>query len=348
MTAPSLRTSDGARGMTVSASSREIPAATLLTTLALLLCALAAPATAQQTDELDEGIEATDPLDEGVAMEVPFEPGIESNVWEISAQFGYHNVDQVLWSHLGVIVDIESPDELLFADTELTGEQSFSPQLRISRTFGKHFSFDASFGSVFGDFSQTIDRDNQERWQDPNGDNELTENESEKGSFFGFIQDVGLTYYPRGEGRMQPYLTGGIGSQWYDVDSDYIDGFGKGLSFSYGGGLRVVMDDLYSFRFEVRNYHTEIGFDVNPEWRLDQNIQGTALIGIPVLAITDYRDSNGVPRFSADELNQIYGRLGLPVPTDLDNLVSVPVLVEEYESQSFSNLYISAGFVASF
>jgi hypothetical protein len=289
-----------------------------------------------------------DELDEGVAMEVPFEPGIEANVWEISIHFGYFDLDHKLFDAKGLVADVEAPDDLIFADTEFVGELSFSPQLRFSRTFGQHFALENSFGTSFGDFRQQVVSGTIEKWTDPTdrNTNVITEEEIEKGSYFSILHDHALTYYPRGDGRVQPYLTAGIGSQWFEIDSNYLDGMAGGLAFSYGGGLRVVSDDLYSFRAEVRNYHTTVTYDVNPTWRIEQNLQGTALLGLPVVRLVDAYDAQRNPRFTPQELQEIFARLGMSVPAELPERVPIPV--SSYDSIDYTNLYISLGFTASF
>ncbi len=308
-----------------------------------------------------------DELDEDVVLEAPFEPGIEAGKWEFSLLFGYVDLSHTLMQADGIVVDVEGANEAIFGDMELAGESSFHPQLRINRNFGQHLALVNTVGFAIGDFQQSVSND-QERWLDPlDAGNVLTDLELEKGSYFVWMHDHALTWYPRGQGRLQPYLVGGVGTQFYFVDSRYIDGMASGLTFSYGAGLRVVGDDLFSLQIEVRNYQTAIQYDVDPIFETRQNLDGNALIDFPV--------SRLVPgdTLTEEQVRAIADQLGLDVETtvtpevDVDWLlptpdpnddpgrliyqnsaVRIPQLYPGFEEQSYSNLLISVGFTASF
>lgn len=282
--------------------------------------------------------------DEGVVVETPFVVGIEPNSWEFGLQVGYLGLNHEFFSASSLVVDMEAPDELIFADMEIGGEFGFSPKLMFNRTFGSHFALENSIGVAFGDFDQSV-QGSQAKWRNATGSNTLTENEVETGSFFALIQDHSFTYYPRGEGRLQPFVSAGVGSQWYELDSDYIkDGLTGAFGFSYGVGLRVVGDDLYSFRLEVRNYHAQIEFEPAERWRIQQNKAGDKLLSVPVMQLVDFENA------TQEEIEAVFARLDLPVPNPLDEttLPMVPVPVDSFEPVDFTNLYFSIGFSATF
>jgi hypothetical protein len=281
--------------------------------------------------------------DEGVVVEAPFVRGIEPNTWELGLQIGYLGLNHTLVESDAIVVDMEAPDELIFGSMELSGEFGFAPKFMANRTFGSHFALENSVSFAFGDFEQSVDND-QAKWRNQTS-NELTDNEIETGSFFALVQDHSLTYYPLGEGLLQPFVSGGVGSQWYEIDSDYIaDGLSGAFSFSYGVGLRIVADDLYSFRLEVRNYHSQVEFEVAERWRIQQNKAGDALLSVPVMRLVDFEDA------TTEQIEAIFEQLDLPVPAPLDatTLPTVPVEVESFDAMNFTNLYFSIGFTAAF
>lgn len=304
--------------------------------VATALLVTAAPAWAQDIDDLDEG----------VVMETPFEPGVEAGVWEISVQVGYLNLDKILVQSPNVVVDVENPSDAIFAPMELRGELSFSPQLKVNRTFGNNFAVENSFGFAIGDFQQSVGSD-QTAWTLAGSvsTNTLTEQEIEAGSYFMWFHEHSLVYYPRGEGRIQPYLGLGIGTQHYAVDSAYIEGNASSLAFSYGAGVRVVADDLYSFRVEVRNYHSAIQYEVAEQFRPDQvNLTGDGIVGFPVAELRELANLSDAERATAEAL---WNQLELD-PDQFSSQIAVPYPVESLEEESYSSLWFSIGFVAAF
>ena len=137
----------------------------------LLMTVIAPGAVAQDIDDLDEG----------VVLETPFEPGIEPGVWELSMQVGYIDFSNKFMGAEGIIIDLEDPQQAIFADMELSGASSFHPQVRVGRTLGNHFVFENSIGFAIGDFEQNVSGA-QEKWTDQLGTNEFTEIEREQGS----------------------------------------------------------------------------------------------------------------------------------------------------------------------
>lgn len=303
----------------------------LIWALPLLLCAL--PAVAQDIDDLED-------LDEGVVLEEPFVRGIQPNRWSLAVLFGYRNVSNTLMQADGIVVDVEFPDEAAFADMELKGAQSFSPQVRLARTIGRHFGLELGAGFSLGDFEQTL-KSGIVNWVDPEGDNVVTATELQKGSYWIWSGELSGVWYPRGEGTVQPYLIAGGGFDWFDVDSAYIAGGTTSTSFSYGLGLKLIGDELYSIRLEARNYHVGLDHDVASTFRTLPNLSADALVDYPVSRLVDIND------LSQAEIDAILDGL------DLDNLdpatlTALPVPYESFDSESFTNLWFSLGFEAAF
>lgn len=301
-----------------------------------LLCAL--PAAAQDIDDLDEG----------VVLEKPFELGIEPNVWEISLYFGNMNYDLVLLDTPGILLDVEDPQDMLFGTSELSGESSFSPQIRVARTFGRHLALEGAFGFSIGDFVQSAS--DFVSWSDPFSDNDLTEVESEKGSYFVYTHELAAVYYPRGKGRLQPYLIGGLGQNFWQLDTNYVDGIASSLVYSYGAGLRIIGDDLYSFRLEVRRFSTSVQHEVNDVFITTPSVDGRSLVDVPVSRLRSVGDAN----LTQEQVEAVLRSLELE-PDGFRNSDGVfpdelllPLPYGEIDEATYDTLFLSAGFTASF
>jgi len=275
-----------------------------------LLCCCVLPALAQDIDDLGD-------LDEGVVLEEPFHRGVQPNTWGLAILFGYRNVANTLLQADGIIVDVEFPDEASFADMKLKGEQSFSPQVRLTRTIGEHFGIELGGGFALGDYEQSIDSPLR-NWVDPDGENDVTATETQKGSYWVWTGELSGVWYPRGRGVVQPYLIGGAGMENFDIDSDYIDGGTSSFVFSYGAGLKIVGDDLYSIRIEVRNYHTSLAHSVGQTFRRLPNLSADKLVDFPVSRLVD-RDS-----LTPEEVAAIFEALDLD-PASVEDVTLVPI-----------------------
>jgi len=324
-------------------------------------------ANAQDFDDLDD-------LDEGVVLEEVFEPGVEPSSWELSLTFGTMDVSQELLTVPGIVVDIEEPGEFITADMNLSGEQSFSPSVTIGRTFGRNFAIQGTALFAVGDYEQTL-TGNQRKYVDPLSDNEVTELETEKGSFWQWNSSLEALWYPRGEGRIQPYLIGGFGYQLLELDSIYVSGNVSAPVYSYGIGLRIVGDDLYSFRVEVRNYQATQTFEAANRFATIVAPNGGGIFDIPVfqervnsdgtVEVLIEKDRQDVSATVLDpELAAVLQNLGVNivdyVPETLANSLAngetvttnivAPSFTTDvtYDDVSYSQLHITVGFVASF
>ena len=324
---------------------------------ALLYVALILPtaAVAQDLDDLDD-------LDEGVVLEEVFEPGVEPSTWELTIVFGQMDLNHDLLVMEDIIVDIEEPGEVIFNDATIGGETSFAPHLRIGRTFGRHFALEASAGFAVGDFLQSVG-DDELNLAGTESENVLTEEELEKGSYFSWDTEIAALWYPRGEGRVQPYLIGAFGRNFFELDSVYANGIAQSNVFSYGLGLRVVGDDLYSFRIEVRNYHRELGFDLGTTFATVPLPNNQGLVEIPLLRrerVTyaefesqEYQDLLRALGFSIADVRDIYleaweNQSGQATTPPAEFSLEYFRRAEPFEEQSFTTLWVSAGFTAAF
>ena len=310
-----------------------------------LIASVAPPSSfAQDLDDLDD-------LDEGVVLEEVFEPGIEPNKWEISVLFGAKDLAQDLLEAPAIIVDIEEPGDFLVADMKLEGTQSFAPGLRMDRTFGRNFALEGAALFAVGDFEQSL-TGFQRKYTDPLSENELSEEEREKGSYFQWNTELSALWYPRGEGRIQPYLIGAVGYQFMELDSVYVDGISSAPVFSYGAGLRVVGDDLYSFRLEVRNFHSTLSFDAAREFATIVAPNGGGLFDIPIFQLVEEGEVELDENFQPvdPELRELFQSLGINAREFIESGATLPVFSRDvsYDDTTLSSLFVSVGFVAAF
>lgn len=294
---------------------------------------LATAALAQDINDLDD-------LDEGVVLEEPFVPGIQPNTWGLSVHFGYLNVANTLLRAEGIVVDVEFPDEASFSDMTLDGQLSFSPQVRFTRTIGTHFGLEAGGGFALGDYQQNLTGE-LTNWVDADGDNTVTDTEIQKGSYWIWNTELSGVWYPRGRGVLQPYLIAGAGLDVYNIDSAYIEGGTNAFAFSYGAGLKLVGDEIYSIRIEVRNYHTTMNHSPADSFRELPNLSADRKVNYPVSRLVDQSE------LTQAEIDAILQQLDID-PSAIDAQTPLPVPYGKYESETMSSLWISVGFEATF
>jgi hypothetical protein len=213
--------------------------------LPLLLAAVPASVHAQGLDDLDD----LDDLDEDVVTEKPFEPGIDAGKWEFIFHVGFLDLNKKLFGAENIIVDWQAEGRI-YADMEIQGQNSFSPQFRMSRNWG-HWGWQSTVGLTLGDFEQTVS-DLVIRPED--GGAVFGENDAETGSYFQWYHDHSVVYNVLTKGRLIPFLSAGIGGQYYYMDSAYVFDNTSAFTVSYGGGLRIVADDLFSVVLEAKGY----------------------------------------------------------------------------------------------
>lgn len=298
--------------------------ALLLWASLLAACVCLAPALAlAQDDENPLANPDTGKQDgeETVVTEEEFVPALEHGVWEVGLQFGSMNLAQTLVQAKRILVDYEQDDtSALFADMTLEGQSSFAPALRLSYVWGR-LALDNSLGFALGDYQQVI----QGPVIAPNIDTEnvLSDNEIKKGSYFVWFHDSALSYYVLTRGRVLPFVSVGAGSQHFFLDSpSYVDGIANSLSFSFGGGVRIIGDQLFSVRIEAREFIQEVQFDARDAFLEDQPNPDT---------------------------NAPVGERLIDIPlTQLDAAGTAQHFADKFDKDKFSNLWLSVGVVAAF
>lgn len=214
----------------------------------LLILAIPVACWSQGLDDLDD----LEDLDQDVVTEKPFEPGIQVDKWEVQLHIGFMNLNQPLFGADQIIVKWAAEGKL-FGDMTIDGTSSFSPQIRFGRNWG-HIGFQSTVGMAIGDFQQRITNLTERSISGRPGEITLDETDAENGSLVMWYQDQALVYNILTKGRIIPYVMGGIGAQYWVIDSTYLYKSDTAFTYSYGGGIRIVGDDLFSVVVEVRDY----------------------------------------------------------------------------------------------
>ncbi len=220
--------------------------------LVLFMALTAGICRAQDLDNLDD----LESLDQDVVTEKPFEAGIDTDKWELSFQIGFMNLAQTLFRADQIVVKWNSKGKI-FGDMEVKGQSAFSPQLRIARNWG-HLGWQQTFGLTLTDFAQSVSNSKERSVSGNQGDVVLLETDLERGSLAMWYHDTALVYNVLTKGRVIPYLMGGVGGQYWYVDSSYINDTPPILAYNIGAGIRIVGDDLFSVTVEVRDYFSKV------------------------------------------------------------------------------------------
>ncbi len=128
-----------------------------------------------------------------------------------------------------------------------------------------------------------------------------------------WYHDFALVYNVRTKGRILPYLLGGVGAQYWFIDSAYINETRPALTYSIGGGIRIVGDDLFSVTLEVRDYFSKLNIRSDAIYR--SNVvdpqDDTRQINIPVTNL----DAQGVEEpfagFQKENLSSLWYAIGI-------------------------------------
>lgn len=265
---------------------------------------------------------ATEDLDlEDEDEDAYWEPTIKPGQFELSFMLGSLNLDQVLLAHDTIIYKY-TDENTYWGNVAFKGAASaFSPSLRMSYSINNIFSLEGIGNFTTCDYSTNITN----RVIRTNGDTpvvsdqepDLEEFDGERRSMVVFLGSINAVVYPmniRGDrvSRWQPYLTGGTGKVWYNMNSDYIEGTTSSSNLCFGAGLRFLAEKTVSVRMEVVFLKHDLEWSPSPYF---QSLNE----GTKIIDLNEYSEG----------------------PTD-------PNIVTSYEPNSISTTQISLGFQASF
>jgi len=264
----------------------------------LLMITVCTPLLAQDSDPQDapppeepqpifqlsrESSSAIDELDiEEEDMEM-WEPKIEGGTIEVSFAFGFLDFNKVLWEHDQIIYKYTT-DATYWGDVKIKGESAFNPVLRLGYNLTDWISIEGIAGLAITEYNSTI-TNRRSRENKPGApiidDPPLGEFDAELRSLLTINASVNAVLYPLsifddGTGKLHPFVTGGIGAMWYEMNSNYFDGASAADDVNFGGGLRILVDKNISVRFEVIAHMNEIEF--TPADNFSTRNEGTVVV----------------------------------------------------------------------
>jgi hypothetical protein len=272
------------------------------------------PKNEEQTFNLLRDTEQTAREEEEEQVEV-FQPRIEPGTIECNFTLGFLNLNQVVLSADQIIYKYDE-EATYWGDIAIKGESAFNPIFHLGYVLTPFFSLEGTFGVSFStyttDITRRVRRANEAGSTPDPEEPALGEFDAEQRSLVTLNAGLNGVFYPfnlgGGEGRFHPYLTGGFGRMWYDMNSNYIDSAATAWDFNFGGGIRLIGDDLISLRIEAVLHVHDLEF--TPAANFEERDEGTLII-----PLTTFPDED---------------------------------IVTQYESQSISSLAWGIGFFASF
>ncbi len=243
------------------------------------------------------------------------EPGIYAGEWHTALTLGYFGLDKTFLQHERLIY--RATDESFFyGDIELNGTSAFNPILRLGHNLTSWLALETQLGLTFSDYeaSLTDPFEVDPEGGTPNPVLEVGEFDLEQRSALVAVANINAIWYPLnmdgdGRGRVHPFLTGGVGTAIYNLDSNYVDESASSVNVNFGGGIRVIADDVISLRAEVLYQVHSIEF--TPAEFFDERDDGT--VRIPVFEFTDSGEYERARDFASETLGGLTWQLGFQV-----------------------------------
>lgn len=244
-----------------------------------------------------------------------YEPRIEPGRFEFSLTLGYYGLSKTLLEHDQMIYKANT-QFFYYGDVSLEGESAFTPFLHAAYNVTPYLAVEGCLGLAFSEYNATI---SHARAVSPEGGEpeivepgEIGEFDAERRSVLGIFTNVNAVLYPlnignEGKGRWHPYVTAGLGRAQYDMDSNYTDKGAAALNLAFGGGLRLIADDMISVRFEVLQMVHDIEF--TPAKNFEVRDEGTVVI--PVYQFARNGFPSEVEEYSSNSLGSLAWSLGV-------------------------------------
>lgn len=254
-------------------------------------------------------------LAEETAEAERFQPAIEAGQWDLSLTLGYFLMDKTLLQHESIIYKATAED-YFYGDVELKAESAFNPMLRLGYTLTPWLTLELAGGLTFAEYNATITNAmavNPEGGQ-PGPVQEIGEFDPEHRSMIVATGNIMGLWYPLnmdgdGRGRWHPYLTAGAGVALYNIDSNYTDSSTTSSNLTFGGGLKLIADDLVTIRAEVL-YHVHT-MEFSPAETFDSQEAGT--VNTPVYEFDEAGNYTPVESYGSHSLGGLTWQLGFGV-----------------------------------
>jgi len=254
-----------------------------------------------------------------------WEPGIQRGTIEFSFGFGFLDFNKILWQHDQIIYKYTN-DATYWGDVNIKSESAFNPVLRLGYNLTDWISLEAIGGVAIAEYNSSITnrRGRENKPDSPIFENpELGEFDAERRSLLTLQASLNAVVYPLsifgdGKGKLHPFLTGGIGKMWYEMNSNYFDEATDTNDINFGGGLRLLADKNISVRFEVIAHMHELEF--TPAANFTVRDEGTVVVPLyeyPINpddgSVTEQRPtrSDGSPGYDSHDLVLLNWSIGV-------------------------------------
>ena len=218
-------------------------------------------------------------------------PGIYGGKLECSLTMGFLDLNTTLLQGNQLVYKYTDSDTY-WGDIRLKGQSAFNPIFSLDYTLTSWLAIEPHFSISFSEYRASITNRHSRANDDPEAvivDNPpLEEFDAEHRSVVTWHLGLNGIVYPfnlngNGEGRLQPFLLGGTQRSYFDLNSSYTGDTSASWTYRMGGGIRYIVDDLVSLRFQVTMDTTTIHFLPSPKW-LELN-DGT--LRIPVFEVVN-------------------------------------------------------------
>ncbi|RLA03127.1 MAG: hypothetical protein DRQ54_11200 [Gammaproteobacteria bacterium] len=192
-------------------------------------------------------------------------PGLQPGKVELSLGVGFLNLNTTLLQHDQIIYKYTT-EATFWGDVEIKGESAFAPTLRLGYGLTRWFALEGWAGVSFSKYKATV-TNSHSRKNEPGApivDNPpLAEFDEENRSLITLQAGINAVIYPfaiggDGDGIWHPYVTAGAGGMSYDMNSNYTAGPASSVDVNAGAGIRLLVDDAVSLRFEVMYHHNTL------------------------------------------------------------------------------------------
>ncbi len=244
-------------------------------------------------------------------------PGLKTGTIEASLGVGFMDFNSTLLQQDQMIYKYTA-ESTFWGDVELTGDSAFAPTLRLGYGLTKWLSLEGWGGVAITEYTSTIEnRHFRKNEAEPTivDDPELGEFDAETRSLITLQWGLNAVIYPlaiggEGTGRFHPYVTGGAGTMWYDINSNFTAGSTSSRDLNFGGGFRLLVDRNVSLRVEVSMHMNELHW--TPAQYYTQLDEGTTLVPLNQFPVKESGelDEKAIEVFGKETMNILQWSIG--------------------------------------
>lgn len=293
-----------------------------LSIMALLLVCV--PAWAQDKNAeptfklLRDSATAAAELELEAEQQARWEPAITGGNLEVSFFLGFLDLNKTILAHDQIIYKYTN-EATFWGDINIKGKSAFNPGLRIGYNVNQWFAIEGIGTVSFSEYTTSI-TNRKRRSNEPGSSPDflepvLGEFDAEARSLITGSVGVNALVYPLNihgdaKGRVHPFLTGGVSTMWYDMNSSFTAGAAGATDLCAGGGVRLLADQNISLRLEVLFHRNTMEF--TPASYFTELNEGTTRVPMheyPV--VDDILQEQQVTAFESNTLSGLSYSLGV-------------------------------------